>query len=213
MSKCIINGIGWQLGDSCGGFRRGTKFAIAGEREQYKKLLAEGILLEKVRSFGRFDLDSKRIFIVASLAMFDAGLALNNVRKDIGLVRCNHLGSAMSNVGYWQDYLAGGRSLARGNLFIYTLPTSGLAEVAVAFGLTGNLSYYGGNSIGDMLRYVEEFVFAGNLSQCLAVFDEPSGAVCFVCNNGGMVEDSDLQNTVMCSINDNVKTFVKKVIL
>ena len=42
------------------------------------------------------------------------------------------------------DYVESGRTLARANLFIYTLPSSPLAEAAVHFGLQGPLVYLRG---------------------------------------------------------------------
>ena len=46
-------------------------------------------------------------------------------------------------MAYFQDYVSGGRKLGRGNLFIYTLPTSPAAEAAIHFGLAGPLLYVG----------------------------------------------------------------------
>jgi len=44
------------------------------------------------------------------------------------------------------DYVQAGRKLGRGSLFIYTLPSSPLAEAAIHFGLQGPVLYIG--SIG-----------------------------------------------------------------
>ena len=50
-------------------------------------------------------------------------------------------GSLQSDLEYFRDYLEGGRTLSRGNLFIYTLPSSPLGEAAIHFGLLGPLLY------------------------------------------------------------------------
>ena len=53
----------------------------------------------------------------------------------------NDDGSAAANYDCFKDYVDGGRKLARSRLFIYTLPTSSVAEAAVHFGLQGPLLY------------------------------------------------------------------------
>ena len=51
--------------------------------------------------------------------------------------------------------MANGSTLGRGNLFIYTLPSSPLAEAAIHFGLTGKLLYleFAKNTEEESLKY------------------------------------------------------------
>lgn len=61
----------------------------------------------------------------------------------MGLIGTNRAGSLEANRLYFSDYLQAGRVLARGNLFVYTLPSSPLAEAAIHFGFQGPMLYMG----------------------------------------------------------------------
>ena len=57
----------------------------------------------------------------------------------IGLIACDRAGSERANQAYFADYVNSGRTLARGQMFAYTLPTAIAAECAIACRLTGPL--------------------------------------------------------------------------
>ena len=59
----------------------------------------------------------------------------------VGVVAFEREGSEAANRAYFADYAAAGRVLGRGQLFVYTLPTSVAAECAIACRLTGPLLY------------------------------------------------------------------------
>ena len=73
-------------------------------------------------------------------------------KRNIGLMGASEAGCLASNRAYFQDYLGGGRTLARANLFVYTLPSSPLAESAIHFGLMGPMVYMGfpGGGLADL---------------------------------------------------------------
>jgi 3-oxoacyl-[acyl-carrier-protein] synthase II len=74
--------------------------------------------------------------------MKDAGFScIPQKKQDIGIVGASDSGSMQSDIDYFKDYLDCGRTLSRGNLFIYTLPSSPLGEAAIHFGLQGPLLY------------------------------------------------------------------------
>ena len=75
-----------------------------------------------------------------ALALRDAGIDYSQENKQpIGILGVGFTGSLAANLAYFQDYVDSGRVLARGNLFVYTLPSAALGEAAIHFGLQGPL--------------------------------------------------------------------------
>jgi len=126
-----------------------------------------------VKSFGRFDEMSKRVCYLTALALRDAGMEYSKEQKqDIGLIGSDLFGCEQANLNYFTDYVEGGRSMARANLFIYTLPSSPLAEAAVHFGLEGPLFYLRNQdaSIESLLTTAQRMIDEGQTKYML-VFD------------------------------------------
>lgn len=136
-----IRGIGWLTAAAYGRVGRGQRQAFppgAGTAS----LAREGIVPTAHRNFGRLDPQSRNTIAAVALALDDAGLTgLPGERQATGIVGAARDGSLAADVAYFRDYLENGRRLGRGNLFIYTLPTSPLGEAAIQFGLTGPLLY------------------------------------------------------------------------
>jgi hypothetical protein len=77
-----------------------------------------------------------------ALALRDADIDYApTIKQDIGIIGTSSEGSLKSDIAYFRDFVDNGRTLARGNLFIYTLPSSPLAEAAIHCGLVGPLLY------------------------------------------------------------------------
>ena len=138
----------------------------AGIKSLYLALKEKKIFRYPVDNFARFDKASKIISIAVSLAFHDAGLNYKKLKnRETGIISTSRSGSLVSQVNYFKDYIECGRVLGRGNFFIYTLPTSPLAEVAIHFGLRGPLFYLGlyKNSSDDNL--IEEAKYLISLKQ------------------------------------------------
>ncbi len=132
----------WINAKAYGMFRSGTVVEY-GERTSLRKLVkTDGLLAYSVRNYGRFSPITQRVFCLTALALRDAGIEYAEERRfNIGLLSTDAYGCAQANHDYFKDYIDGGRTLARANLFIYTLPSSPVAEAAVHFGLQGPLLY------------------------------------------------------------------------
>ena len=96
------------------------------------------------RNFSRFSPEVRSAFFAATRALEDAGIASAAGRR-IGVIACDRAGSERANFAYFDDYVRSGRMLGRGQLFVYTLPTSVAAECAIACRLTGPLLYVAGS--------------------------------------------------------------------
>jgi hypothetical protein len=76
--------------------------------------------------------------------------------------------------------------MARGNLFVYTLPSSPLAEAAIHFGFRGPMLYMGfpGGGLGDFLEAGAHLLDDG-AEGMLAVMSDEKEAMAFVLARAG----------------------------
>jgi len=143
----LVKGCGWVKEKECGA-GKDRKWQYADPHGLYAQLLKDSILPYPIENFGRFNQDSRLTCLSIALALYDAGVAYSKGNKqDIGILGTSPDGALNANLAYFKDYVDAGRKLGRGNLFIYTLPSSPLAEAAINFGLQGPLLY---------MRYLEK---------------------------------------------------------
>lgn len=137
-----IQGIGWLNGQAWGRLLSGEGGESPAPAETLWK--REDVLGGAVKNAGRFDGATRLTMLAVALAIGD-GVRRGHARpgRATGLLGTSRDGSITTNLAYFRDYLDAGRTLARGNLFIYTLPTSPLAEVAIHFGFEGPMLYAG----------------------------------------------------------------------
>ena len=133
---------GWINAHRYGMFRAGTSVEYAGRASLRTLGKTDGLFAYPVKNHGRFGAATQRICCLTALALRDAGIEYEKGRRlDIGLLATDAHGCAEANRTYFEDYVDAGRTLSRANLFIYTLPSSPIAEAAVHFGLQGPLLY------------------------------------------------------------------------
>jgi 3-oxoacyl-(acyl-carrier-protein) synthase len=131
--------------------------------------------------------------------LFAASLAMNYVgwegdRMEIGLVAAGSEGCLRANGEYFRDYVANGRTLGRGNLFIYTLPTSALGEVAIALSLTGP-SFFIQQSVKPVKAFVRignRMIADGEARGMLGLWSDSEAAICFVIEEGENSNDANV---------------------
>lgn len=141
MTVIGVRGIGWVTGGEFGGIVRAdrSRFTRPGALEE---LGQAGVFQHPVRNFGRLDRASRMTAAAVGLALRDAGIVCApGAKQDMGIIGTNAGGSLAADRAYFEDYVQCGRTLGRGNLFIYTLPSSPLGEAAIHFGLLGPLLY------------------------------------------------------------------------
>jgi hypothetical protein len=99
---------------------------------------------------------------------------------EIGLLCARSEGLLLANEEYFRDYVAMGRTLGRGNLFIYTLATSALGEVAIALALTGPSMFIQDDArpLAALVRHGEQMVADGEAGGMLVLWSDSSAAVC-----------------------------------
>lgn len=177
-----VSGIGWLDGQAFGCVRRRELSVYgppAGVPAPWRR---PDLMGGAVKNIGRFDAVSRLTCCACALALRDAELSVEECRKQaIGLVGANADGSLDANHAYFSDYLQAGRKLGRGNLFIYTLPTSPLAEAAIHFGLQGCLLYVGCPAgLPDLLNTASQLIADGQAARILAVRADGQQAMGFL---------------------------------
>ncbi len=177
-----VNGIGWFIKEDYGCVRSGFQQAF-GNGEGLSSLPKKDIFSHPFKNFGRLDNISKSTVFAVALALRDASVEYSRVRKqDIGILGTNTGGSLRTDIEYFRDYIDSGRTLSRGNLFIYTLPSSPLGEAAIHFGFLGPLLYAaaGDHSLAGLMEMASEMIHGGETSMMLAGKAEDDEAVFFV---------------------------------
>lgn len=140
LSPPLFSGIGWITGSACGRMRHGETRPLAGGSNTGTAASVDALFRRKVERFGRFDPVSRMTCYACELALQDAGVEYSQeARREIGILGSGFEGSLAANSAYFKDYVESGRILARGNLFVYTLPTAALGEAAIHFGFQGPL--------------------------------------------------------------------------
>lgn len=177
-----IRGIGWLTRDGFGCIRNGLRHVYE-DGEDVRVLPKKSAFSYPFKNFGRLDAVSRMTVYAVSLALQDAGIAYSPLRKqDIGIVGTNTEGSLRADLDYFRDYLESGRTTSRGNLFIYTLPSSAIGEAAIHFGLLGPALYAAAKEkiLSGVLEVAAEMIEAGQTPVMLAGKAELDEAVFFV---------------------------------
>jgi hypothetical protein len=178
-----VTGIGWLNRKEYGCVIGKVEKHHEGLDSLYASFKRESLFSYPVKNFGRFDAISKMTCFSTALALKDAGISYSFKHKqDIGIFGANETGCLESNLNYFQDYISSGRILARGNLFIYTLPSIPLAEASIHFGLSGPLLhlFFNEQRIPSLLSFAGDSITGGETSSILAVSAEENDAICFV---------------------------------
>jgi 3-oxoacyl-[acyl-carrier-protein] synthase II len=197
MISISVYGIGWLSKEGYGCIRSGLKHAYE-NGEGAHALLRRDIFSHPFKNFGRLDTISRMTAFGVSLALQDAGIEYSPTDKqDLGIVGTSSEGSLRSDIEYFRDYLESGRKLSRGNLFIYTLPSSSIGEAAIHFGLLGPVVYAvgEGDALLTVLGMAHEMVLAGDAPVMLAGRAEADEAMFFVIGR-----DRGPDASVLCDI-------------
>ena len=178
----------WINAESYGMYRSGTSVEYAGRASLHDLGKADGLFAYPVKNYGRFEPVTQRVCCLTALALRDAGIEYAKGRRmDIGLLATDAHGCAESNLNYFKDYIDGGRTLARANLFIYTLPSSPIAEAAVHFGLQGPLLYQRALEAGtsELVATARRMVAEGQAQAMLVYELDEEGGRCLVVGAAG----------------------------
>jgi len=176
----MIKGIGWINQNKYGCQKQKWEKKYSDLKFLYSQL-QPAIFKYPVANFLRFDPVSRLAVISIALALADAKIAYAQGKKQkISILGSNVNGALEANSAYFDDYISNGRTMGRGNLFIYTLPSSFLAEAAIHFGFTGSLIYLGflKNTRQESLNYALSMLKNGPVKTLLLVNADSKTAAC-----------------------------------
>lgn len=177
-----VRGVGWISGPEFGGVRLAQRHAFPPGATLHTLWRDAHLLPAPPKNAGRFNAAVHLTCGAIALALRDAGLeCVGDRKRDIGLLAATPDGCLAANRAYFEDYLTGGRTMGRGNLFIYTLPTSAAAEAAICFGLQGPLFYAAGSGrpAHALLATACGMMERGEAAGMLALLAEGDAALCF----------------------------------
>ena len=181
--KIAVHGVGWITKNEYGCVNRELHRDYDDSESLHSRLRKEAVFNHHVKNFGRFDPVSKMTCCAAALALHDAHMTyLRDRKQDIGIIGTNETGCFESNLRYFRDYIRSGRTLGRGILFVYTLPSIPLAEAAIQFGFQGPLLYIDApeERMPMLLNRASEMILRNETSAMLALNMDEEEAVCYV---------------------------------
>jgi hypothetical protein len=185
----VIRACAWCSADDCGVITpddRANQFHAPAPpaNDQLTALIGRPI-----KYLPRMTSECRACLVAAGLAMKTCG-RLDTPPGEIGLVGAGYEGCLIADQAYFRDYLTSGRSLGRGSLFIYTLPSSTLGEVAIALTLTGPGMHIQPerDPFETLAREAAQFVADGEADAMLALWSDATSAVCLAIDG---VQSSD----------------------
>jgi hypothetical protein len=177
----VIRGVTWFCAEHYG-------VSVPGQRSWEKPspaLSAQAEILalidRPVKHYGRMTAESRFCLCAASLAL-RAMSASESGDQEVGLISASFDGCLEANQKYFGDYVDCGRTLGRGNLFIYTLPTSALGEIAIALELTGPCLFVQDDTVplSSLVTHAQHVVADGEADQMLALWSDTQAVLCMV---------------------------------
>jgi hypothetical protein len=180
----MIRVASWFCAEHCGVFapagrsfeQRSPAFSTAAE--------IPALVGRPVKYYARMTPETRCCLFAASLSLKHARWETDAV--EIGLLSAGSDGCLRANGEYFHDYVANGRTLGRGNLFIYTLQTSALGEVAIALSLTGPCMFIqeGDDPAVSLARIGGQIISDGEAGGMLGLWSDSEAAVCMLIESG-----------------------------
>ena len=151
---------------------------------------AADVIGKSVRYFQRMPAEARYSLCAASMALKASSPTCSP--SDIGLLAGRFEGCQSADLAYYQDYLASGRTLARGNMFVYTLPTSVLGAVSVVLELKGPSFYLQGDQqpVLGLVDQAEQLLADQQAKAMLILWSDEQAAVCLAVGTGSAWVDA-----------------------
>ncbi|MFH0753417.1 MAG: hypothetical protein V2A70_02480 [Candidatus Omnitrophota bacterium] len=185
-----VTGMAYVVNGRCGAVGQKMSWSCQSPKDASRMLQSQGFIQELPKNWGRFDALSLTTLAAALWGCVDAGLPMAQGKRRIGIVGSNLEGSLDSNRVFFADYMDAGRKSARSNLFVYTLPTTPLAEVALFCGFTGPVWHQQQtcSGVGGLVSAGALCASQDDIDAMLAVWAGSKEAVCFVLQKGKVKE-------------------------
>jgi hypothetical protein len=185
LRSCVIRAAAWYSGEHYGVFAPSGRSWQKPSPPSSATADMLSIIDRQVKYFGRLTTESRFGLCAASIALREAHGQPSDGRE-IGIISSSSDASLRDNQEYFRDYVDAGRSLGRGNLFIYTLPTSVAGEIAIALLLTGPCMFVHAEKLPlmSLIRNGERIVADGEAEGMICLWSEPDAALAFAIDSG-----------------------------
>ena len=169
----ILSGAAWCSRSDYSTLFAHRKDSFPNYREAYKYYKKNEVLTRELNNFRRVSNTARLYLLLTGLAAFDAGKQDSDFPDNTGII-CNSESVLAENEKYYKDYLDSGKIGGRGNLFVYTLPTSALGEAAISFGIRGPLYNvtFNENSPADFLEHIQFLFDSEQIDTVFAIFSD-----------------------------------------
>jgi 3-oxoacyl-(acyl-carrier-protein) synthase len=187
----VIRAVAWCRADDCGAVVAARPPIYRPAPGNHAETIA--LIQHPVKYIGRMT-DECRLCLCAAHMALRAVKWNDAPAREIGLVAAGDAGFLQANQNYFRDYVTGGRSMGRGNLFIYTLPTSTLGEVAIALDLTGPSMHLHDDvqPLAALVHHADQIIADGEAGGMLVLWSDLHAAVCLAID-GGWEESPSIQ--------------------
>jgi len=178
----VIRAVAWCRAEDCGAVLADRPPVFQAAPRNHAETIA--LIQRPVKYIGRMTDECRVCLCAAHLAL--RAVEWNDARE-IGLLAAGDAGFLQANQNYFRDYVANGRSMGRGNLFIYTLPTSTLGEVAIALNLTGPAMHLHDDTqpLAALVQHADQFIADGEADGMLVLWSDLHAAVCLAIDGAG----------------------------
>jgi 3-oxoacyl-(acyl-carrier-protein) synthase len=168
----------WYCGQDCGYFNPTGKSWHELAVNPMATAEVPALVGKSLKYYARMTPEARYGLCAASLALKGAGWETSKMEMGILAAGCD--GCAAANEAYFREYVDNGRTLGRGNLFIYTLPTSAAGEISIALGLGGPCLaiHNDADPLGQIARCAAAMVRRGEAAAMLGLWSDGEAAVC-----------------------------------
>jgi hypothetical protein len=177
----VMSGVSWSYENKLESLYKKEEIPYASLKKAYSILSLNKVINRKIANFRRISDNSKLFSLLTGLSLYDSEIQINSeIEENTGIIACTHEAAAPENEKYFNDYISAGGTMARGNLFVYTLPTSSLGEVAITYQLKGPLffSNFTETRLGFFLEQAEFMLKTGLTKNIVCIFTDEKAAIC-----------------------------------
>ena len=173
---------------SVAGIRRNMAYASGSEGKE-KHQLPEPYGIDSipklfaypVKHLGRFPPHVKAGCGACALSLKAAGMKYKEGElQDVGLLAAGFEPTLNINYRFFKDYIDAGRTMGRGNLFIYTLPTGTIAEVSIHFRFGGPALYIDTECapLENLLEEASQTLQEGECGKIITIWQDAENTLC-----------------------------------
>jgi hypothetical protein len=182
----ILSGASWSYDNKFSSLYKNKIFPYIGNKEVHAALISDNVIEKEIKNFRRISLNSKVYSILTGLVLHDSDINMSpEIELNTGIISCTYDAATPDNEKYFRDYISAGRRMGRGNLFVYTLPTSALGEVAISYQLKGPLFYsnYLDKRFEMFLEQIEFMLQTDQAENLVCIFTDKDAAICMFFSN------------------------------